>query len=133
MAQALGLVDVTPLGCGFVGMNQKKLTLQQIAEQLATTMAPIAVETNIKSSSPFAPATYQNMLLYKNTERVSKVFICSGGSGSYMDKAIKEDCDLFVIGEISEYHPSLARENGLSLLVCGHWRSETVGILTMQR
>ena len=51
-------------------------------------MAPIDMEMSIKSNSPFAPSTYQNMLLYKNAESVNKVFVCSGGSAEFMEKAI---------------------------------------------
>ena len=54
--------------------------------------------------------------------------MCSGGSGSLMDKAIKEQCDLFILGEMKENLLHDAKENNMQIIQLGHWRSEQPGV-----
>lgn len=54
--------------------------------------------------------------------------VVSGGAASEMYQAIDAGCDCFITGEIGheEYHH--ARENGITVIAGGHYRTETVGV-----
>jgi putative NIF3 family GTP cyclohydrolase 1 type 2 len=51
-------------------------------------------------------------VIYNYTETAPKrIFVCSGGSGSFIDKAIDEECDMFILGEVSERLIADTKEN----------------------
>lgn len=59
---------------------------------------------------------------------IRTVGIVSGGASDNVHDAIAEGLDLFITGEIEHeaYHPAL--ESGISVVACGHYQSETVGV-----
>lgn len=66
-------------------------------------------------------------LLPFGPKHISSVGIVSGGAADEVHQAIGLGLDLFITGEITHeiYHPAL--ENGISVIACGHYYSETVG------
>lgn len=91
----------------------------------------MAVEATAPAQ-PLLPTARDGNLVYSFGPSVPKrVFVCSGGSASFMPAAIGAGCDLMILGEIQEHHVVYAHENRLSLVVLGHWRSERCGIWKM--
>ncbi|CAL6021039.1 Nif3-related_protein [Hexamita inflata] len=119
---------IKPLECGFICGNALNLTLSQIAEHINEHI-PSKYAISQSGSGPLLPTHQFNANIYKfGPEIPQKIFICSGGSGDYLDKAIREQCDLFVLGEPKEHLIQAAQEEQLNLILLGHWRSEQPGI-----
>ncbi|KAH0570618.1 Nif3-related protein [Spironucleus salmonicida] len=132
ISREIGLTDCVRQSCGFVGKNSLKLTCTQIAEKLNTFFGEENYKITVTSESKFGPKSIGNSLLWQSQEVPEKIFVCSGGSGNAAE-SVFGDCQLFILGEISEYHPINSLENGLGLLVLGHWRSEQAGIWAIQK
>ena len=72
---------------------------------------------------------YCESLVYsKNNNCINKVGFCSGAGGSEIFSAIKCGCDAFVTGEIKHHEIIAANENGVSVFVPGHYKTEDVVI-----
>jgi dinuclear metal center YbgI/SA1388 family protein len=52
----------------------------------------------------------------------------SGGGGSCLHQAIKEEIDLFITGEAEEWSMNLAKEAGINFVAGGHYASERLGV-----
>lgn len=61
-------------------------------------------------------------------ERVSSIGVVSGGGGSLLLDAVREELDCFLVGEIDLAVYNAAKEHGMNLLVAGHYATETVGV-----
>ncbi len=61
-------------------------------------------------------------------ERIRTVGIVSGGAGSMVVDAAAEGMDCFITGELDLASYNAAREYGVSLIVAGHYATETVGV-----
>lgn len=61
-------------------------------------------------------------------DRISSVGIISGGGGGMLKDAWEARLDCFLVGEIDLAAYNAAREYGLSMLVGGHYATETVGV-----
>ena len=61
-------------------------------------------------------------------ERVKKIGICSGGSGTEVTQAAELDCDAFICGEGPHHTYTLAEELGVNLIYAGHYATETLGV-----
>lgn len=59
---------------------------------------------------------------------ISRILAVSGGSSSLYEKLDREDCDLFISGEIRESIYSLIKETGIGYIIMGHYNSEIFGI-----
>ncbi len=67
-----------------------------------------------------------------NGNKIKKVGIISGGSG--MDgilASFRENVDCLITGEFNHQCFHLAKENGLSVIAAGHYRTETPGVFGM--
>ena len=64
----------------------------------------------------------------KTNNNIKKVGLCSGAGGSEIFSAIGEGCDAFVTGELKHHELLAANENGVSVFVLGHYKSEDVVI-----
>jgi dinuclear metal center YbgI/SA1388 family protein len=53
---------------------------------------------------------------------------CTGGGGSYFERAIAAGVDAFLTGEASEQHVHIARECDVPLLLAGHHATERYGV-----
>lgn len=70
---------------------------------------------------PFGPA------------EVRHVAVVSGGGADLLEQAAAEGYDLLVTGEISHQHFHAARDAGVSLLLGGHYATETLGVKALAR
>jgi dinuclear metal center YbgI/SA1388 family protein len=61
-------------------------------------------------------------------ERIRKIGICSGGSGSEVAQAAGLGCDTFLCGEGPHHTYTLAEELGVNLIYAGHYSTETLGV-----
>ena len=61
-------------------------------------------------------------------ERVKKIGICSGGSGTEVVRAAELGCDTFLCGEGPHHTYTLAEELGVNLIYAGHYATETLGV-----
>ncbi len=61
-------------------------------------------------------------------ERIKKIGICSGGSGSEVAQAAELGCDTFLCGEGPHHTYTLAEELGVNLVYGGHYATETLGV-----
>ncbi len=62
----------------------------------------------------------------KNT--VGSIGIISGGGGSMLAEAVREQLDCFLVGEIDLAVFNAARDYGMNIVVAGHYATETVGV-----
>jgi dinuclear metal center YbgI/SA1388 family protein len=61
-------------------------------------------------------------------ERIRKLGICSGGSGTEVTQAAELGCDTFLCGEGPHHTYTLAEELGINLIYAGHYATETLGV-----
>jgi len=59
---------------------------------------------------------------------VGKIFILSGGGGSYYQDAVNSGADLMVTGELREDVVRASEESGIALYAAGHYNTEKWGI-----
>ncbi|HSQ43269.1 MAG TPA: Nif3-like dinuclear metal center hexameric protein [Fibrobacteraceae bacterium] len=59
--------------------------------------------------------------------QIETIAICSGGGASGIDEAVRLGCHAFLTGELKESSPIQAREEGIHLIACGHYATETYG------
>jgi dinuclear metal center YbgI/SA1388 family protein len=59
---------------------------------------------------------------------IRSIGIVSGGGGSILTDAVKEQLDCFLVGEIDLAVYNAAKEYGMNLIVAGHYATETVGV-----
>ncbi|WP_230657672.1 Nif3-like dinuclear metal center hexameric protein [Psychrobacter sp. I-STPA10] len=60
--------------------------------------------------------------------QVTKIAICTGAAQDMIEQAAKQNCDVFISGEVSERTTHLARELNIDYLACGHHATETFGV-----
>jgi putative NIF3 family GTP cyclohydrolase 1 type 2 len=61
-------------------------------------------------------------------KRIKSIGIISGGGGSILREAVQERLDCFVVGEIDLAVYNAAKDQGMNLIVAGHYATETVGV-----
>jgi len=66
-------------------------------------------------------------------ERVERVAICSGGSGSLLIQAAHEGYDILLTGEPEEPSLQTARELGIHFVAAGHNSTERLGVQALAR
>lgn len=59
-------------------------------------------------------------------KKVSKVALCSGAGGDYLDFAIKKGADAFITGEIKHHMILKANDCGIMLVDAGHFKTEDI-------
>ncbi|MBT4651340.1 Nif3-like dinuclear metal center hexameric protein [Candidatus Woesearchaeota archaeon] len=66
-------------------------------------------------------------------KKIKTIGVVSGGAGEFIGEAVKEGLDCFIVGEIKLGDYNRARDLGLSLIVGGHYATETVGVKILQK
>jgi dinuclear metal center YbgI/SA1388 family protein len=61
-------------------------------------------------------------------DRIRSIGIISGGGGGMVNDVVKEKLDCFLVGEIDLAVYNAASDHGISLIVAGHYATETVGV-----
>jgi dinuclear metal center YbgI/SA1388 family protein len=95
---------------GFVGEAAEPIPLGQFADRCASAFGR------------------EPLVLPGGAEQVSRVGIVSGGGAGSLAEAAALGLDALVTGEAEEPSMADAAETGVSLLACGHYATETVGI-----
>ena len=122
LADVIGLKELTPffeysgVDIGFSGVLKTAASCHFLAEHLGK---KLSVEP----------------VIYGDAQReVSKIAIVSGGGGlGGLEDAYVRNCDLLITGEFDHtmYHPR--KEMNVNVISLGHYASETVGPLAMQK
>ena len=60
--------------------------------------------------------------------RIKKIAIVSGYGGRSIDEAVKKKVDLLIVGEVSHNSYLRAKEGKLSMIIAGHYKTETLGV-----
>jgi len=122
VADALGLADREPFGdaggvpIGTLGEAADGLTVGEIEATLAG----------------FDQGPRGTRTLEFGPERVERVAVVTGAGADWFDEALAADVDAFVTGEGKGrlYHE--AREAGVTVLLAGHYATETFGVCSLQ-
>jgi dinuclear metal center YbgI/SA1388 family protein len=61
-------------------------------------------------------------------EQIRSIGIISGGGGSVLHEAVKDRLDCFLVGEVDLATFNSAKDYGMTLIVAGHYATETVGV-----
>jgi dinuclear metal center YbgI/SA1388 family protein len=68
-------------------------------------------------------------LVLGNPEKlIKKVVWCTGGAQGYFHTVAKEEVDVYITGEASEFVTHLAQESGVAFIAAGHHATEKYGI-----
>ena len=104
----------TPFGdkelSGRVGILQEPITLQEAAA---------LVEDALKLTEPARMVGNPN-------QKIKIVGLCTGSGGSSIDAAIRNECELFITGDIRHHEAQTAKEMGLCLIDAGHYGTERI-------
>lgn len=95
---------------GFSGELNRELDIYEAAEILN-----IRLNTNCK-------------IFDFGKRRVKSIGIVSGGGADAIEDAVKEKKDCFLTGEIGLGEYNRAKDFGLSMIVAGHYATETLGV-----
>ena len=88
-----------------------------------TATSPTAVAAQVRSQLRSACCVFPF-----GKDRIRSIGIISGGGGGMVNDAVKEKLDCFLVGEIDLAAYNAARDHGISLIVAGHYATETVGV-----
>lgn len=70
---------------------------------------------------------------YNTNKPIKSIAIVSGGASEHIYEAIDQNIDLFITGENAEYMKELCRESKTSFIALGHYSSEKLGIINLQK
>ena len=114
LAKSLELLDLSPLTyekeypLGFVGNLKNKMHINEFAA---------FVKEKLKC---------EGIRYTSNTDIISKVAVCSGTGGEFIEEAVNSGAEAFVTGEIKYSQILKANQLGLSIFDVGHFKSENV-------
>ena len=69
-------------------------------------------------------------------KKVKRIGVVSGGASPARDELadlIEKGVELYISGEIKESRPHIFSESGLAYFACGHYATEKVGVLALQK
>jgi dinuclear metal center YbgI/SA1388 family protein len=95
---------------GFVGHADPAISIAQLAERCGSAFGR------------------EPLVLPGGASEVRRVGVVSGGGADALAEAAALGLDALVTGEPEEPSMADAAESGVSLLACGHWATETLGI-----
>jgi len=62
---------------------------------------------------------------------IASIGIISGGAVSDFSQAVAEGLDAYLTGEVKEHVQEMAREEGVTYVAAGHYRTETFGVISL--
>ena len=65
--------------------------------------------------------------------KVARVGIACGSAGEFLDLALAKNCDLFITGELSFHRCLQAEEEGMAVILAGHFHSEKFALASLAR
>jgi dinuclear metal center YbgI/SA1388 family protein len=72
----------------------------------------------------------------KPEAKIKKIAVCSGGGTPNREEIvdlIEKDIDLYISGEIKESRPHIFYESGMAYFSCGHYATEKIGVLELEK
>jgi len=123
VGDVLGVIDREPFG-RYDG---------EYIGQAGTLPEPVSTDTLVEQlSSELDTGGQQVQTLDFGPEMVSKVAIVTGSGVDWLDEAVAVDADVLITGEgkQSVYHE--AKEAGISVVLAGHYATETFGVQSVQ-
>lgn len=69
-------------------------------------------------------------------QKIQRVAVVSGGAAPARNELadlIEKEVDLYLTGEIKESRPHIFSESGLAYFACGHYATEKIGVLQLQK
>lgn len=116
MQKHMPYVDFTSAPWGRVGSFDAPRQLSDILHELKPLLSPDTIVYD------FGP------------QEVSKVVSVSGkGAPMEMESLMREGVDLYLTGEVHEWHREFARESGVSIVGGGHYHTEVFGVQAIQK
>jgi dinuclear metal center YbgI/SA1388 family protein len=121
LARQIGLRSLKLFGnyhgteIGYVGVLNKPVSLSALSEKLKFILGG------------------QTTILPFGKKQIKRVAIVSGSAGSLLQEGIDKNVDCYITGESKHEHHHLAKEGGLSVIYCGHYHSETLGVMALGR
>lgn len=61
-------------------------------------------------------------------DRIKKLAVVSGYGAGEISKAVEKNVDLFIVGEASHGSYLRAKDERLSMIIAGHYKTETIGV-----
>lgn len=119
LARQLGLQITGGFGRhqeAFLGVEaQGELTRDELTNRISSTLS---ITPNVIPTGP---------------KQLRRIGIITGGAGSYIEEAADAGLDTLLTGEGAHHHYFSAEERGVNLIFAGHYATETVGILALQK
>jgi len=100
---------------GYAGTLARAMTLDALAEKLDEHLGTTC------------------RVLRFGKDRIRSVGIVSGGGGSMLKDAQEANLDCFLVGDIDLAVFNSARDQGMNVIVAGHYATETVGVRALMR
>jgi len=103
-----------------------------------TKVGVVAALPRTQSRETFAAAVGKALdatpdVLAAGPDKIRRVAIVSGGGASLAEEAARAGCDTLLTGETSHSALHHAKEAGINIVFAGHYASETVGLLALDR
>lgn len=64
-------------------------------------------------------------------QQLKKVGLCTGSGSDFIHCAIKDNCELFITGDLKYHNAQIAKEMGINVLDIGHYGSEIIFVDNM--
>ncbi len=101
--------------------------------QLGVLSEPISVETLVERLAPELDTGGQSVqTLDFGPEKVSTVAIVTGSGVDWLDEAVAAGADVLITGEGKQHIYHEAKEAGISVVLAGHYATETFGVRSVQ-
>ena len=71
---------------------------------------------------------FNTIHLAADKSQIQKVGFCTGGAQDFIEKAVTQDCDAYISGEVSERTFYQAQELNVHYFACGHHATERYGV-----
>ena len=110
ISKRLSLEPIDSVKGGILGSAQRSLDIREFKSLL---------DARLETSS---------LLFSFGQKKASRVFVVSGAGAFMYEDALKLHADTFVTGEVKETHIRIFEEEGLNLIVAGHYNTEKFGI-----
>ena len=113
LAKVIGLKDIAPLN------NSGEVPMARIGKLSAVSAKSFA--SHLKNSIGCGGVKFVT-----NSGPISKVAVCGGAGGDFIEAAYESGAEAFVTGECKHHERLLAAKLGIGLFECGHYATEQV-------
>ncbi len=133
IGRELGLKNREPFFPGFISLNQKDFTIENMIEKLSTVLE-VEKKEPVLLSKDYNLYKAGDFLFTKNHPTIPyRIAIISGGAASEYTKALEAGADTFITGEIKESSLAISVETKSNFVALGHYNSEKAGIIELEK